>query len=80
MFSSNRKKRQSEIPDPEPDTLRFEDLAFTEEQETACNNNPQCLFDFAVTGRMEVGLQQLAFEEEANKTVEILSKLISKYH
>ena len=53
----------------------FDELNFTAEQRMICEDNPQCLFDLVVTGELEIAMNTLQFEKEANATKEILGKL-----
>ena len=52
----------------------FEELNFTAEQRMICEDNPPCLFDLVVTGELEIAMNSLQVEKEANATKEILGK------
>ena len=53
----------------------LDELNFTDDQRTTCENNLQCLFDLAVTGETEFAMTTLEQEKIANSTIEILRKL-----
>ena len=67
--AGERRKRQSDenatyVP------VFFEELNFTDEQRMICDNNPQCLFDLAVTDDTEIALNTLEIERDVNTTRE----------
>ena len=66
---SNRRRRQSDQNDTFM-PIFFEDLNFTTEQRMICEDNPQCLFDLVVTGELEIAMNTLQLEKEANATKE----------
>jgi len=68
-----RKRRQAE-PDEQ---VFFEDLVFTEEEISFCNNRSSCLFDLRLTGDAGVAMQTMAFAVE---TVDIQEQLGTKTH
>ena len=81
----SRKKRQIDGPQFECTSfencgnhsfvgVRFEDLTFTEEQMTMCNNDKTCLFDLVVTGDEEFAVETLRSSEEDSRVQEIISK------
>ncbi len=73
FFDIARKKRQSPSS---RQSIFFEDLIFTEEQQIICSNNSECLFDLAVTGSADIALTTLNQQQEANRTMDLLSELL----
>ncbi len=51
-----------------------DELAFTEDQEKACEGHAECLFDLAVTGDMEFANNTLNQDKFVNATKEVLCK------
>ena len=70
---SNRGKRQA-IQNDTFMPVFFDELNFTAEQRMICEDNPQCLFDLVVTGELEIAMNTLQFEKEANATKESFGK------
>lgn len=68
--SPNRRKRQS----GQSNIIFFHELNFTAEQRVICEDNPPCLFDLVVTGELEIAMNTLQLEIEANATKESFSK------
>ena len=52
----------------------FDELNFTTDQRMICEDNPQCLFDLVVTGELEIAMNTLQLETEANATKESFGK------
>ena len=65
-----RKKRQT----TENQAPAFEELTFTDEQKEICNDDTSCLYDFAVTGSMEVAATTREASEESARVQSLISK------
>ena len=76
LFYTGRRKRQADETFGNSSFVPIfsDELNFTEMQQVLCQNNMQCLFDFAVTGERDIALETLRHEQEANATREALSK------
>lgn len=76
LFYNGRRKRQADETFGNSSFVPIfsDELNFTEMQRLICQNNMQCLFDFAVTGERDIALETLQHEQEANATHEELSK------
>ena len=66
--SSMDRKRQAEDFSP----IFFDNLNFTVEQVELCGGSESCLFDFAVTGDVEIATNILEHEKNTTKAEEIL--------
>lgn len=83
LFYYGRRKRQTGENFEDFQNSSFvpifsDELNFTDAQRTICDNNARCLFDFAVTGEIELALDTLQDEKNANISIEALSKHASK--
>ena len=70
FFRPSRRKRQAEqqfIP------LFFDELNITDEAETACEGNPQCILDLLITEDMDLAMETLNLDKETNETKETIS-------
>ena len=52
----------------------FNQLTFTDEQIAACDGSKPCLFDLAVTNDTQFAATTKEAEENANATINLLSK------
>ena len=66
----NRRKRQADEYVP----VFFNQLTFTDEQIAACDGSKPCLFDLAVTNDTQFAATTKEAEENANATINLLSK------
>ena len=76
--NSLNRKRQAEGSYEDFQDLNFipvflDELNFTDGQRVICENNPQCLFDLAVTEEEDFAMNTLEQEKIANTSMEILS-------
>ena len=69
-----RKKWQASDPSLTP--IFFDELNFTDYQRLFCENNPQCLYDLAVSESTDVAQDTLDYEKDANATIATLSMLL----
>ena len=65
---STQLRRQTYTP------IFIEDLTFTDEQREVCNNDEQCLYDFAVTGERSVAMDTLDAAEELERVQALLGE------
>ena len=70
FFDTARQKRQAANPTP----IFFDNLNITDAQRMICENNIECMFDLAVTGLEEIGLNTLNQQKQINATIDLLSK------
>lgn len=72
FFGPSRRRRQV---DEETFTPRFlDDLEVTDDVAMTCEGNIQCIFDLTATGDLEVAMNTLHEEREANMTRETISE------
>lgn len=54
--------------------LFSEELNVTEEVREMCQENPSCIYDSVVTGKMEIGMSTLGVSSANDRTIQILGK------
>ena len=74
--ATGRRKRQTydEYQNLDFVPIFADELNFTEDQNMACGDHLQCLFDLAVTGDMDFANNTLMEDMVANTTKKVLSK------
>lgn len=74
--SSRRRKRQT---DQGFTPIFFDELNITKEVEMMCEGSLPCIFDFLVTGNMDVAMDALEHVRETNVTMDTISKEIMPF-